>query len=161
LINTSENRMANTYKWNIISMDAYPTLENYANVVSMVHWKCTATDDATPPHVACAYGMQGINFVAPTANDPFTPFEKLTEDMVISWLMPAIGDMMIPSIYNRLDNDIIRIQTPQPVTVSMPWVPPVTANTVSANTDTISVSSANTDTTNTTTSVANTANTAV
>jgi len=125
--------MANTYKWNVVNIEAYPTLETYENVVSKVDWRCTATDDATPPHTAIRYGIQPINFVAPTANTTFTPFDQLTEEVVMTWVQSSIGEMMISSIYAGLDNDINRQLTPQPVKFGLPWSPVVT-NTVTANT---------------------------
>lgn len=107
--------MANTYKWVIAQLECYPEHEGHTNVVFTVHWRRQATDGE---HIADIYGAQTV------ALDPdasFTPFNQLTEAMVIGWLESAIGEEALAAQVAALDAQIADQITPPVTRPPLPW----------------------------------------
>lgn len=73
--------MAIEYTW------ALPTLERHTadGFVYTAHWRCTATDGEFS---ASSYGTAG--FSQDPEAESFTPYEDLTEEMVLGWLWASI-----------------------------------------------------------------------
>ena len=98
---------------------AYPTFENYQNVVFKMCWKLTATyTDSESRVYSCEYiNMSDIK----TDNiTDFVPFENLTKEIVKKWIddLPDIDDMK-NNMVRRINEQV----NPPPPSV-IPLAPP-------------------------------------
>lgn len=98
---------------------AYPTFENYQNVVFKMCWKLTATyTDSQSRVYSCEYiNMSDIK----TDNiTEFVPFENLTKEIVKKWIdkLPDINDMK-NNMVRRINEQV----NPPPPSV-IPLAPP-------------------------------------
>lgn len=107
--------MANTYKWVISQLDAYPQHEGHTDVVFTVHWRRQATDGT---HSADIYGSQSVTL---DAEAPFTPYADLTFDQVVGWLEDAMGAELLAAQVAALDQQIENQINPPVVTPPLPW----------------------------------------
>jgi len=114
--------MANTYKWRISQLIAYPEYQGKEQVVFMVVWRLEGTDGAG--HFGEAYGTTPIT-IGPLT--PFTPYADLTEAQVITWLEDALGTDGLAEIKEGVDRAVSLQANPPTVTPPLPWpsdVPP-------------------------------------
>lgn len=106
--------MANTYKWTINALDAKVAVEDgNENVVYTVHWSYSATDE-TGEHSVNSIGTHGVEYDA----DNFTPYEDLTEEIVIGWLEDGLD---VDSLKAGLDSQIEKLITPEEITYLNPF----------------------------------------
>lgn len=78
--------MANTYSWEISSLETYVEKESLPYVVFNIHYRYKATD--ANGNEADIFGQQRVGDPDP---ESFTNFADITNDMVISWLESAIN----------------------------------------------------------------------
>ena len=83
--------MENTnYKW-VISATPCKSKEGVLeNVVSKIHWRLEASNEN---HIAETYGV--VSLPEPTGTD-FTPYEQLTKDQVVSWVVSILSKVPEP-----------------------------------------------------------------
>ena len=108
--------MSNTYEWKAERLDAYPQKDGFNEVVFTVHWRVNANDG--DDHNATVYGTQWVEL------DPegdFTPYDKLTQEQVLSWVKSAMGDGKIAEIESYLDQQIANQINPPVVSPALPW----------------------------------------
>ena len=86
--------MANTYTWGVNNMVSYPQAEGLMNVVTTVNWVCNGTDGTY------SGALTGSTPVRLNADAPYTPYNELTEQQVISWVWETIGQDQVTSIQN-------------------------------------------------------------
>jgi len=111
--------MANTYTWSVDSLDCIPSFDDKTNVVSVVHWRVTATDNAIPtPCVAFAYSTQVLTY---TEKSLFTAYDNLTKDAVVGWVQEAMGIDAVTKLQEALDKQIEILTNPPVVTPPLPW----------------------------------------
>ena len=109
--------MSNTYNWSIEALDCAPSTEGQTNVVKTVHWRCTASDNATPtPHTASIYSTCSVNY---TEGSPFTAFNSLTKAEVLSWVWGNGVDQT--ATQTALDAMIQAQITPAIITPALPF----------------------------------------
>lgn len=110
--------MALTYTWEItgLRVKGEGTL---TDVVQLVYWKKTGTDENGNVGIFSSSNTFPEN--SADANN-FTPFEELTEEQILSWLEPIVGETM----YEEYINSQIQKQIDydkNPVTdKALPWV---------------------------------------
>tara|TARA_R100000329_G_scaffold98631_1_gene81476 strand:- start:1840 stop:2178 length:339 start_codon:yes stop_codon:yes gene_type:complete len=110
--------MANTYKWTINALDAKVAVEDgNENVVYIVHWSYSATDE-TGEYTANSIGAHSVEYDA----DNFTPYEDLTEEIVIGWLEDGLD---VDSMKASLDGQIEKLITPTETTYHNPFAPAI------------------------------------
>jgi hypothetical protein len=107
--------MTVAYNWSVAQMDAYPTYENYTDVVFTVHWRLDGTDGE---HTADVYGSVGLT-LDPDA--PFTPYADLTEAQVIGWVQDALGEEQVASYEASVTAQVAALANPPVVTPPLPW----------------------------------------
>ena len=77
--------MAATFDWQILNIECYPQFEGQTNVVTKIYWKCTASQiegDATYTEY-----VERVTVLADyVKDDPFTPYEQLTQEQVLTWV---------------------------------------------------------------------------
>ena len=71
--------MATTYQWNVVQMDRN-TSDGF---VTTVHYNVSAVDG---DYTASTYGTVGY-----TEEGAFTPYNQLTEALVVGWVQESLG----------------------------------------------------------------------
>lgn len=104
--------MATVYTWNVNTMDTAPSEDGLSDVVKVIHWRYSATNDT---HTAEVYSTVSLN--APDA-EHFTAFENLTEEEVIAWVESKVD---VESMKANLDSQLERLANPPIVTKQGPW----------------------------------------
>jgi hypothetical protein len=107
-----------TFTWKVANLE-----RNVADgKVYTVHYTVNALSDTVDPnsesggfYSAGAYGSVGLD------GDVTTPFENLTEEVVVGWVKEALGgDEKVTEIQTALDNQIAEQQTPTKAS-GLPW----------------------------------------
>lgn len=102
------------YTWKIERLDAYPTYETYANVVTRVYWRVFARCSGCE---ATSYGT--IDLDVSTVSDGFTPFEELTEAQVVGWVRSRVdGDAVEAALGKNIEDQL----SPPVVSPPLPWL---------------------------------------
>lgn len=104
--------MAISYVWKVVQMDCIPQEGQYTDVVVNVHWSCLGTDSGASSNV---YGTHAL----PSAGDPFTDYEDLTESQVLDWCWDTGLDKTAVEASVALAVD--SILNPPIVTPPLPW----------------------------------------
>ena len=109
--------MAISYKWDVKTVDTYPTKDSKSDVVYNVHWRLTATDDTNNDAegnslTATVYGSQGLD----TSDlSSFTEFADLTASDVQGWVEAALTADTVNDMKDSLDSTIEELVTPTSV----------------------------------------------
>jgi hypothetical protein len=104
--------MTTTYKWNILSMPAYPQAEGETDVVFQVNWSCNANDGT---YAANSFGAVDVTY---TAGTPYTPYNQLTQNQVWGWINTSIDRSSVEADLQAL---IDAQKNPTVVTPPLPW----------------------------------------
>jgi hypothetical protein len=112
--------MAISYKWNVSTVDVYPTDEGQTNVIYNVHWRLNATDTQVDaegnPYTASVYGTQALD----TSDlSGFIDFDSVTSAEVQGWVESAMGEEQVQSYKDSLDAQIALLVTPTSVTKTL------------------------------------------
>jgi hypothetical protein len=113
--------MTTTYTWSFPHLEVAPSVDGLTNVVKVVHWRITATDDG---HSAEAYGSVSLSDPDP---DTFTAFDTLTKEIVQGWVEAAINGQsegevsVVDQMKTSLTEQIARAKAPPVVTMPAPW----------------------------------------
>lgn len=122
--------MANTYQWVVTNMDCYPTYENQTDVVFQAYYYVEAFSSETHPVVQANGSITQNPYQATLANtqsftytagSPYTPYDQLTNDIVVGWIQDALGNAGVQSVYTTLDTDIAHQINPPVVNPPLPW----------------------------------------
>lgn len=116
--------MSANFTWAVVQMSSYPTYESQTDVVFQVNWSCTANEVVNG--VTYTASANNVANVAYTAGTPFTPYNQLTQDQVLSWVYASGVDKVgyEAGLQQQIDNQI----NPPVVTLPLPWPqPPVSA----------------------------------
>jgi hypothetical protein len=110
--------MAINYKWDVSTVDTYPTHNSKSDVVYNVHWEIIATDDSNNdsegnPQTASVYGSQTLDV---SDLSSFTAFADLTSSKVQGWVEAALGSDSVAAKKASLDANIAAKITPTSVT---------------------------------------------
>ena len=115
--------MATTFTWDIDPLECAVLENDLPNVVKTVHWRYTVSDGLKEDSL---YGSVDLN---PPTPDKFTPYDKLTKEQVIMWIVDGLNE---PAMQKALLDSINNQEHPQVINNNPPWGP--SANTVSAPT---------------------------
>ena len=122
--------MANTYQWFVTNMDCYPQDADQTNVVYKVYYYVEAFSSETHAvtqadgsitqnlYQATICGEQDFTY---TAGSPYTPYDQLTNDMVVGWIQSALGTDGVATIIAKLDTMIADQINPPVVNPPLPW----------------------------------------
>lgn len=99
--------MANTYKWDIASVDCHVNKDGLENVIYQVHYRYIAEDENG--NKAFHIGIHQVSDPDPAS---FTPFDDLRAADVISWLE---NDLELLPMQNNLNQQIQEIVNPTQV----------------------------------------------
>ena len=104
--------MSTTYTWNVNTMDTAPSQDGLSDVVKVIHWRLTATNDT---HTAETYSTVSLD--APSA-ESFTAFASLTEAQVIAWVESKVD---VDALKAGLDAQLVTLANPPIVVKQGPW----------------------------------------
>ena len=113
--------MANTYSWTIqqLAYEIGPDSDGHRDVVYIVDWLLTASDEEDPPHNA---RWSGITHVTREAAIDWIPYEELTEAVVVGWVEEDMGEDELDDMKSKLDAQIAEDVAPTRKTSrTMPW----------------------------------------
>lgn len=110
--------MSVSYEWSFPTLDIAYNKDGHENVVTVVHWRLAANDDAI---YATAYGT--VNLAPP--GQPFIQYEDLTSDIVRAWTEDAMGSDALAETKASLAREIESKKHPKGGSVPPPWDPTV------------------------------------
>jgi hypothetical protein len=102
-----------TFTWAITALNCYPQADDKTDVVFTVHWTCYGTDGT---YNGTTYSTCPVTYVAGT---PFTPYDQLTQEQVLSWIWSSGVDKssVEAAVQSQIDNQI----NPPVVSHKLPW----------------------------------------
>ena len=103
-----------TYTWKINKLETIPAVDNYADVVIIVHWQYMALD-SEDEQTAEIYGS--VNLGAADFSN-FTPFADLTQTQVEGWLENVLD---VAALKDTLQKIIESKRNPPTVIQNPPW----------------------------------------
>ena len=102
-------------KWNISNLQSYTNYQGYSDVVFKVYWNLTASETANGK----VYTVGNNDITALTLGDvqPFTPFNELTKDQVVSWVtgsidFPALTATLNDKLQQAISSDVVDLPPP-------------------------------------------------
>lgn len=104
-----------TYTWVIQKLDCYPQQDGYTDVVFNIYWQLNASDGQ---YNASVYGS---TFTAYTDGEPFTPYEYLTQEQVVGWVVEGLGPDRVAQLEAVLAQNIAAQVNPPVVSPPLPW----------------------------------------
>lgn len=115
--------MSATITWKVGTMECYPTYQQEKDVVFTVHWDCLGAETVNNiTYNGRVYGATAVTF---NSGSSFTPYDKLTQEQVLSWVWDAIGTEQKTSYENNVQTQINNQINPPVVILPLPWAPPI------------------------------------
>lgn len=111
--------MTVAYEWNVVQMDCYPEVDSEIDVVFNVHWALNGSEtvDATT-YAGYCYGTIWVKI---NGDEPFTPYDQLTQEQVIGWVKSSMGVDQVNAYEANVAKQIADKQNPPIVTPPLPW----------------------------------------
>lgn len=106
-----------TYTWVIEKLDCYPEQEGQSDVVFNIYWRLNASDGQ---YAASVYGSTLTTY---TQGEPFTPYQYLTQEQVVGWLVEGLGPDQVAQYEAVLAQDIAAQINPPTISPPLPWAP--------------------------------------
>ena len=94
--------------WKIVNMER----DSATGFVNTVHWTCSDAD--ADGNAGSTYGSIGLE------GELVTPYEDLTEEVVIGWLHEAMGEETVAAHEAAVAAQIAEAKEPK-VATGMPW----------------------------------------
>ena len=114
--------MSATINWRVGTMECYPTYQQEKDVVFTVHWDCLGSETVSgSTYNGRVYGATGVTY---HSGSTFTPYNQLTQDVVLGWVWDAIGNDQKNSYENSVQTQINNQINPPVVILPLPWTPP-------------------------------------
>jgi hypothetical protein len=105
--------------WNILNLECKTSENGLSKVVSRIFFKCTAT--ITFEGKDYLSEIQGpADLPSPNPND-FTPYESLTKEQVMSWLLESLGERCIQETIDQLQYRLNEQINPTTVILNPPF----------------------------------------
>jgi len=99
--------MTTTTTWHIANLER----ETATGKVTTIHYTVDATDGT---YQAGAYGSLAVD------GEIAVPFKDLTEEIVIRWVLEALGDEKVQEVQAALDAQLEQQRAPK-VATGLPW----------------------------------------
>lgn len=85
--------------WKISNVKVYNTLDGNSDVIYLVNYNVTATDDNGNVYVLPEEAMVDTSSIT-----DFVPFEDLTEEVVLGWVTTNLGTDVVAAIDQAAEN---------------------------------------------------------
>ena len=108
--------MANTYTWTINGLTTLPTQNGKSDVVVLANYVYSGSD-----------GTNTIKFVGNEAftysGGEFTPFNELTEEVVIKWVQDSLTKKVVLLMESSMDKqlEVAKVTPVVPSEPQLPW----------------------------------------
>jgi len=103
-------------------MECYPTYEQNIDVVFTVHWDCIGSEEYSgSTYNGRVYGATGVTY---HSGSTFTPYNQLTQDVVLGWVWDSMGNDQRNNYENAVQTQINNQINPPVVILPLPWTPP-------------------------------------
>lgn len=108
--------MATIITWQILTMRSYPQYEGQTDVVVSADWSCNGVDSTDSMYASSIYNT--ATFIL-NPEQPFTPYEDLTQEQVLGWVWASGVDKDATEavVQTRIDN----LMSPPIVQLALPW----------------------------------------
>lgn len=118
--------MTISYNWIILDMECFPMHNGQRDVVAVVRWRLEATDgqlyvnvhDQTVPTYSCVIGHTDLKYSKGT---PFTPYNQLSKDQVVEWIVNDLGEDSYTQIIAGLALEVTEQTSPTLVKIPLPF----------------------------------------
>lgn len=112
--------------WVILEIECFPLNNGQRDVVAIIRWKLEARDGQTyvnssgntVPTYACVIGHTDLKY---EKGAPFTPYDQLTKDQVVEWIVDGLGEDTYTQIIAGLAKEVIEQTTPSIVKMPLPF----------------------------------------
>ncbi len=108
--------------WNIVNLDRAVSLNSKTDVITVVHWEVTDTEDVgsgddAETHIGRSYGSVSLD----TSDlSSFTAYADITEANAIAWVKAALGADQVAVYEKAIADQITESKTPTTGT-GVPW----------------------------------------
>ncbi len=108
--------MANTYTWTISGLTTLPMQNGQSDVVVLANYVYSGSD-----------GTNTIKFVGNEAfnynGGEFTPFNELTEEVVVKWVQDSLTEKVLLLMKNSMDKqlEVAKVNPVFPSEPQLPW----------------------------------------
>lgn len=103
------------YKWTILAMECIANKNGFDNIVKIVDWRLTASQNGISADYTWATDISGAN----TSN--FVAYEDLTPEIVIEWVKKAVGAEKLSQIETDLAKTVKDTISPPITRPNLPW----------------------------------------
>lgn len=103
-----------TYTWSISKLDCAPLENELSNVVKIIHWGLTGTDEN-----GITASLNNSYPLPSPSPEAFADYSTLTEETVISWLE---NNLDVGYIKTKLANEIVSQYNPPITSLPFPWI---------------------------------------
>jgi len=111
--------MATTYTWTITSINGMdPDNDNDLDIIKSASWNLTGNNGIS---ISTINGMTPLNITLVEGELPGIHWNVLTEAEVITAVQEALGINAVNSYYAGIDNNLVILESPQPVARTLPW----------------------------------------
>ena len=118
--------MSATISWKVGVMECYPQYDQEKDVVFTVHWDCVGSEIVNGnTYNGRVYGSTAVTY---HSGSEFIPYEKLTENVVFSWVWDAMGESQKLNIESNVQTQINNLINPPVIVLPLPWTPPTITN---------------------------------
>lgn len=100
-------------KWSIELLECKPISGERQNVVCTIHWRASYADG---DYTASCYGTVSVD-----EEEEFTPFEELTEEIVVGWVQDRLG-ASVAQVEAGMQTEVAEKINPPIVRPQLPWV---------------------------------------
>lgn len=91
--------MSYTFKWVIVDVQVALKHEGINDVVTAVNWRYEGTNGM------CITSVHGLTELDPIDPNDYIPFDRLTSQQVIDWLISKLGPAAIEGFENQIISD--------------------------------------------------------
>ena len=103
-----------TYDWNCRTVDVYPKLNEYSDVVYNVHYIVNGTDENN-----ITGNMIGTQVLNTDNISDFKPFNELTNDEIVEWTKASLGEDTVAQIESAILDQIENKINPKSITLTI------------------------------------------
>jgi hypothetical protein len=104
-----------TYSWDITALNSYPEYMGNQDVVFTIFATYTGTDGTYSSSINIGQAL------ILDSDGTFTPYEDLTEQQVLGWLLAALTPEQINQMQSKITAQIIADNQPPFVQLPLPW----------------------------------------
>ena len=104
--------------WKIDSLECKIQDQGFSDIVYNIHWRLYATEG---DYTTSIYGSQSVNFDPTDVDYVFTPYEDLSEEIVLGWLHNAMGEDQVIEKEQAVQDMLNSIMNPVVEIKPLPW----------------------------------------